>query len=169
MSKVLIVFYSRTGNVKLLAKTAAKLLDADVEELIDHSKWKGVDGFFNRAHRAIIKGDTTLDATKYDPGDYENVLVFSPHWGQYFCPAVRTYLKQKKDSIRKLSLVMLGSFTKDAEGAKKELEALGFSLNGVLNLLDKGQAGKETGELQGENLTKLKEFIDGLWGNKNDT
>jgi flavodoxin len=162
MNKVLIVFYSMTGNVKLLAKKAARLLNADVEELIDQSKWTGVDGFFRRAHRAIIRGDTVLNATKYDPKDYEKIIVFSPHWGKYVCPAIRTYLKQNMNFIRELSLVMLGSFTKDAEGAKKELESLGFNIKNIMNLFDKGQAGKETGELQGENLTKLKEFIEML-------
>ena len=160
MGKALVVYYSMTGNVKLLAKKAAVLLGADLEELIDQSKWTGMNGFFRRAHRAIIKGVTTLNTTKYNPKDYEQVLVFSPHWGQYVCPAVRTYLKQNKDSLQELSLVMLGSFTKNAEGAKKEIESLGFRLTSVLNLLDKGQTWTKTGELQGENLTKLIDFID---------
>jgi flavodoxin len=159
MSKVLIVYYSKTGNVRLLAKKAAQLLNADVEELIDKTEWTGIDGFFRRAHRAIIRGYTTLEATKYNPKSYEKILVLSPLWGPTIAPAVRTYLKQNKESISALSLIVLGMYSNSSE-AKKEVESKGFKLNGVLGLLDKGQTGKETGELQGENLTKLKEFVE---------
>lgn len=165
MSKTLIVFYSLTGNVKLLAKAAAQLIEADIEELVDNSKWTGPDGFIRRARRASKRGDTTLGATKYDPKDYEKNLVLSPLWGPTICPAIRTYLKQQKDSINELSLVVLGGWS-DSSGAKEEVASMGFKLNGVLGLLDKGQTGKETGKLQGENLTKLKEFIDAYLAEK---
>ena len=161
MSKTLIVYYSRTGNVKLLAQKAAQLLSADVEELKDHSKWSGSMGGVRRFRRALIKGDTTLSATTYDPKSYNKILVFTPNWGPALAPAVRTYLKQNKDSIPELSLVVLGAFS-DASGAKEEVAAMGFKLNNVLGLLDKGQTGKETGELQGENLIKLQEFIESI-------
>ncbi len=161
MSKTLIIFYSRTGNVKLLAQKAAQLLSADVEELNDNSKWSGIVGGARRFQRALTKGDTTLSATKYDPKEYNKILVFTPNWGPALAPAVRTYLKQNKDAISELSLVVLGAFS-DASGAKEEVAAMGFKLNNVLGLLDKGQTGKETGELQGENLTKLQEFIKSI-------
>lgn len=64
-------------------------------------------------------------------------------------------------SSKRLSLVVLGAFS-DASGAKEEVAAMSFKLNNVLGLLDKGQTGKETGELQGENLTKLQEFIESI-------
>ena len=161
MSKTLITFYSKTGNVRLLAKKAAQLLEADVEELVDLSKWTGIDGFVRRAHRAIVRGGTSLSATQYDPKNYEKILVFSPLWGPTVCPAIRTYLKQNKDFIQELNLVVLGAFS-DGSGAKVEAESMGYRLNGFLALLDKGQTGKDTGELQGENLTKLTEFIERL-------
>ena len=160
MNSVLVVYFSKTGNVKLLAKKTAEMLGADIEELIDQSKWTNIDGFFRRARRSIIKGDTVLDAVKYNPKDYEKILVLSPYWGSNICPAIRTYLKQNKDYIRELSLVMLGAFTTDPGKVKKEVESMGFKLNGLLSLLDKGQTGKETGELQGDNLFKLSEFVE---------
>jgi flavodoxin len=159
MSSVLVVFFSKTGNVKLLAKKAVEMLGADEEELVDQTKWTNIDGFFRRARRSIIKGDTVLDAARYDPEDYEKIVLFSPYWGPNICPAIRTYLKQNKDSIREFSLVMLGAFTTDPGKVRNEVESMGFKLNGLLSLLDKGQTGKETGELQGENLSKLTEFV----------
>ena len=161
MSNALVIYFSKTGNVKLLANKAVQLLSADVEELIDKSKWTGIDGFVRRAHRAMVKGDTILNDTKYNANDYDTVLVFSPLWGPTVCPAVRTYLKQNKNNISKLNLVVLGGFS-DGSGAKEEIESMGFSLNSFMALLDKGQTGKETGELQGDNLAKLTEFITRL-------
>ncbi len=158
MRKVLIVFYSKTGNVRLLVQKAAQLLDADIEELIDQSKWTGVDGFFRRAHRSIVKGDTTLSVTRYNPKDYEKILVFSPLWAATIAPAVRTYLKQNADSIHELSLVALGGFS-DSSGAEKEVEGMGFKLKGVLGLLDSGQRGQDINTFEGDNVVKLEEFI----------
>ena len=158
MSNILVVFFSKTGNVRLLANKAVQLLDADVEELIDKSKWTGIDGFFRRARRAMVRGGTTLSDTRYDATDYDKLLVFSPLWGPTICPAVRTYLSQNKANIRELSLVVLGRFS-DGSGAKEEVEGMGYALSHFMALLDKGQTGKETGELQGDNLIKLTEFI----------
>ena len=160
MNTVLVVYFSKTGNVKLLARKAVELLNADVEELIDNTKWTGADGFFRRARRSINKGDTVIDPVKYNPKDYEKILVFSPYWGPNICPAVRTYLKQNKDFIQELSFVMLGAFTTDSGKVKTEVESMGFKLNSLLSLLDKGQSGKGTGELQGENLLRLREFVE---------
>ena len=158
MSKTLIVYYSKSGNVRLLANKASQLLEADVEELIDNTKWTGIDGFFRRAHRAMVKGETKLSDTKYSPKDYEKILVLSPLWGPTVCPAIRTYLKRYKDSINELNLVVLGAFS-NGSGAKEEAESIGYTLNSFMALLDKGQTGKKTGELQSENLTKLTDFI----------
>ena len=163
MNKTLIVFYSKTGNVKLLALKASQLLEADVEALVDQTKWTGFDGFIRRAHRAVIKGETKLGAMQYDPNNYEKVLIFSPLWGPTICPAIRTYLNQYIPTDKEISLVVLGAFS-DGSGAKEEAEKMGYKLGGFLALLDKGQTGKENGELQGENSVKLKEFIEGLFG-----
>ena len=160
MGKTLIVYYSKTGNVRLLATKAAQLVEAaDVEDLVDQSKWTGFDGFIRRAHHAVVRGDTKLKDVRFDPKNYERVIVFSPLWGPTVCPAIRTYLKRYKDVISALNLVVLGAFS-DGSGARMETEGMGFTINGFLALLDKGQTGKETGELQGDNLTKLIGFIE---------
>jgi hypothetical protein len=151
VSKTLIIFYSKTGHVKLLAQKAAELLDADMEELIDHSRWTGIDGFFRRARRAIKRGTTELDATRYDPKNYNKIVVLSPIWASTITPAVRTYLKDHNTSIRELSLIVMGGFTDDPSISKEEVDSMGFKLNGILGLLEKNKS---------DNLIKLKEFIE---------
>ncbi len=64
MKSTLVVFYSKTGHVKQLAQKTAELLDADMEELIDHTKWTGIDGFFRRASRATGRGMTEISTPR---------------------------------------------------------------------------------------------------------
>jgi hypothetical protein len=43
--KTLVVYYSRTGNAKFVAETAAKELGADVEEIVDRKSRAGPLGW----------------------------------------------------------------------------------------------------------------------------
>lgn len=159
--KTLVVFYSMTGLVKQLALKTAELLNADVEELIDHSKWTGTVGFLNRASRAIMKGTTKISPTKYNPRDYDRIVMVSPIWAATIAPAPRTYLKENQSAIRELSLIVLGGFS-DSSGSRKEAESMGFKLNGILGLLTENYRSKDAKQSLGNYLPKLEEFIGGL-------
>ena len=43
--KVLVVYYSRTGNTKFVAEAIAQSLEADIEEIKDGKNRMGVFGF----------------------------------------------------------------------------------------------------------------------------
>jgi flavodoxin len=156
--KTLVVFYSMTGVVKQLAVKTAELLNADVEELIDHAKWTGAGGFLNRASRAVMKGTTKISPIKHNPKDYDRIVLVSPIWAATIAPAPRTYLKENQAAIRELSLIVLGR-SSDSSGSKKEVEGMGFKLNGILGLLTENDRSKDAKESLGNYLPKLNEFV----------
>lgn len=154
MKKALVVFYSRTGKVRQIASKAAEFLEADLEELVDHSKWTGPDGFFRSVKAARAKGGTTLSAPRFDPKDYEKVFVFSPVWVETIAPAIRTYLRQHKDSLSELNLIVIGKFSNTSGSVKEVTEDMGFKLKRALGLLDKGWKHLD------ENIPRLKELTE---------
>lgn len=154
MSKqTLVIYYSQTGNVKKLSKSVVELLQADVEELIDKSKWTGVDGFFRRAGRAIQKGLTSIEPIKYNPKDYKNIVIISPLWSATIAPAIRTYLTENKENINSISLLVLGKWSDSTQSEKEVRYSLKINVENVLGILDD--------ELkQDEYLNKIKLFTD---------
>ena len=53
--KVLVVYYSRTGNTRFVAEAIAQSLEADIEEIKDGKNRMGVFGFLRRGYEAIFK------------------------------------------------------------------------------------------------------------------
>lgn len=134
--KTLVVYYSMNGTVRKFADLAAKLTKADVEELKDHNNYHGAGGFFKRLGKAAKKGITELDDTLYNPLDYDRIIICTPLWGDTISPAVRTYLKNNKDRIKKLSLVYVGNFS-EGNAAKTEIAESGFSIDQALGFIVK--------------------------------
>ena len=86
--KYLVAYYSRTGNTKQLAHQIAEALSADIDEIIDKKKRKGVGGWLSAGRDATGKRDTEITAIK-NPLDYDVVIVGSPVWGSNLTPAIR--------------------------------------------------------------------------------
>lgn len=156
--KTLVVYYSMSGTTKQLAQEAAKTLHADVEELHDHSNWKGLGGFFRRLARSASKGNTSISETKYTPGDYDTVLILSPIWGATIAPAVRTYLQNKKNSIKSISLIVVGGFS-DSSGSEKEVKAMGLKVNHVKGFI---ASPKAKDAFFKDTLPQLNSFLESL-------
>jgi flavodoxin len=89
--KYLVAYYSRTGNTKQLAHQIAETLNADIDEIIDKKKRKGMTGWLSAGRDATGKRDTEITVKK-NPLDYDVVLVGSPVWGSNLTPAIRKYL-----------------------------------------------------------------------------
>jgi flavodoxin len=99
--KILVVYYSKTGNTKRLASDIATGLGADLEEIIDKKDRKGAINWILSGRDAMKKLPTEIGDFK-DPQNYDLVVVGTPVWAWTMVPAVRTYLNLTKDNIAKL-------------------------------------------------------------------
>lgn len=97
--KILVVYYSRSGNTERVAKDIALRLKADLEKIIDQKDRSGIMGFIVAGRDAIKKYQTKIGQSKFDPADYGLLVIGTPVWGGSMVPAVRTYLDLKKGSI----------------------------------------------------------------------
>jgi flavodoxin len=153
--KKLVVFYSRTGTTKKLAGELAKKIKADVDEVIDEKDRSGAIGWLASGRDAGRRAVTKIKYNK-DPGKYELILIGTPIWSWNMAPAVRTYIGENKDKLKKKKVgffcTMGGNNSKNT--FKEMQEACGKK--GCCLDVRAGEIGK------GEHLGKLKSFVEDL-------
>jgi flavodoxin len=93
--KILVVFYSRTGNTEKVGKEIAKNLKSDRDKIVDLTGRKGVINFIKSGYHAI-KNKTTKIRYSKKPEKYDLVVVGGPVWAGRVSPAVRTYISENK-------------------------------------------------------------------------
>lgn len=97
MSRVLTVYYSRTGHTHTIAEAVARGLDADLEELQERRK----QNLLIAGLSALFKREAELKPAANDPGDYDLVVLGTPVWGANLPPAMRRYLHDNGNRISK--------------------------------------------------------------------
>ena len=103
-SRVLVVYYSRTGHTDMVAKELAKKFNADLERLIDQHKRTGMFGVSSAGKDAVADNLTTLEPLKKNPRDYGLIIIGGPSWFGNVTPAVRTFIVQNDLSGKKIAL-----------------------------------------------------------------
>jgi len=101
---ILVVYYSRTGNTKRVAEDIANLLGADIERIIDKKNRNGFWGFLIAGKDALSKKITQIEKTEKNPANYDIVIIGTPIWAGSITPAVRTYLLQNKNSLKRIAV-----------------------------------------------------------------
>lgn len=101
--KSLVVFYSRTGTTKKAAEDISKTLKCDIEEIIDLKNRHGLWGYFISGKDAGLKKLTKIKETLKNPKDYDLIIIGTPVWAHNMAPAVRTYLSQNKELMKKVA------------------------------------------------------------------
>ncbi|WP_010478462.1 flavodoxin family protein [Thermococcus zilligii] len=146
--KALVVYYSRDGHTREVARRIAEALGADLDEVIDRKNRKGVLGFLRAGYDAT-RGKTTEIAFEKDPSEYDLVVIGSPVWNGRVTPAIRTYLLRNREKIRKAAL-----FATCAGRKGKILE----QMRGLYG----GEVIAEAVMEQDEIEEKTKEFVEAL-------
>ena len=152
MTKRLVVFYSRTGTTKKIAQEISRALKADVEEIIDTKNRSGALGYILAGKDATQEKTAEIMPLERDARKYDLVIIGTPVWAWNMTPAVRAYLKQNKDKIKKAAFFC----TEGGSGAevtfKKMHEIIGKKPISTLEL-------KTSEVTKNEYLQKLKEFL----------
>ncbi len=117
----LVVYYSRTGTTKKLAKSIKRKLDCDEEEIIDKKDRSGVLGFLRASWDAWRGKETEIYGGKKDPSNYDHILIGTPVWAGSPAPAVITYIKKRKFDLDKVSFFC----TYKGSGGQKVFDKMG--------------------------------------------
>jgi len=121
--KVLIAYYSRTGNNEKLANELQAKLECDVEKIADTVNRKGVWGWLEGGYQASRKKMSRIEPIKKDPGEYGLVIIAYPLWAGRMPPPTRTYISENKNKFNRVALVSVSGRGKGNGGAIPDFEA----------------------------------------------
>jgi flavodoxin len=150
--KILIAYYSRSGNTKTVAEFLQEKLSCDLEEIISTKDRSGVVGFFICGKEAIKKELPEIKLTQKNTQDYDLIITGTPVWAWNISSPIRTYLEQNKAKIKNVAAFC----TMGGNGDKRSFDEIEKILNkelvATLTLLTK--------EVNQNNFSqKVEEFI----------
>ncbi|MBN1330319.1 MAG: flavodoxin [Candidatus Heimdallarchaeota archaeon] len=105
--KSLVIYYSKTGNTKLIAETIASELNAELLELKpekDKLASKGFMLYFKGGYQSMTKKKIKLANIGTNFNNYDLIFLGTPVWAWRLNPVVRSFLKAYNFSGKKFGL-----------------------------------------------------------------
>lgn len=162
-SRVLVVFHSRSGTTRRIARAIADSLEADVEEIIDLKTRAGLFGYLGAGRDAIHRRCTPIGDPARDPADYELVIVGSPVWVGRMSSPVRSYLDRNRGRFKAAGFFCTcGGRNNDTALFADMADIAGCTPCAVLVVTDAEEA-------KGVEWEKVREFEDAVAGRATDT
>jgi flavodoxin-like protein len=121
--RVLVVYYSLTGNTARVGRDLAARLHADIESVRDKGHGTGFVAQLAAAFDAWRSAAATIEPLRYDPADYEITLIGTPVWVGAMTPAIRAYLQRTSRKLRNVAFFITSGNT-DITRILPSLEAL---------------------------------------------
>jgi len=122
-SKVLVVYYSRTGATRRLAEALAKALQADIEPITDRKNRSGIFGYLRSLAESLQKRGAAVEPMKTDPRSYDLVVIGTPVWAWSVSSPVRSYLAANRRRLPDVAFFCtMGS--RGGERAFEEMQAI---------------------------------------------
>lgn len=123
--KILVVYYSRTGVTKKLADYIAKKIGAATEEIKDTIKRAGAIGYMSAGRDAALRRLTKLEPLKFNPADFDLVIIGTPIWSWNMSTPIRSYLNEYKNQFKQAAFFC----TMGGSGDDKAFREMGEIIN----------------------------------------
>ena len=121
--KILIAYYSRTGNTKKIANLLKNKLNCDIEAIEDLNKHSGVIGWLKGGYESSQNKKAEIGSVRKNPEDYDLVIIGSPVWASKLASPVTTYVKQYKDNFKEVACFATCN-ARGQDGTFKQLEEI---------------------------------------------
>jgi flavodoxin len=93
--KAIVIYFSLTGKTELVAKTAARIIGADIRKIEETSNRKsGPLTFIFGGFGAMLNAKSKIKPIDFNPANYDMVLIGSPVWGARPTPAVNEFVAE---------------------------------------------------------------------------
>lgn len=103
MTQILVLYYSRTGFTRTIARQVARACGADLEPIEDVTGRRGVSGYARSVFEAALHLDTPIRRAKYVPSDYDIVVIGTPIWFWNVASPVLAYIKRHRRQFRRVA------------------------------------------------------------------
>lgn len=135
MEKVLVVYYSRTGNTRKVAEALKERLNCDIEEIKSLKSYDGALGWIRAGKEASQKVHAKIEPAIKNPADYDLVIFGTPVWAWNISSPLRAYLAMNRGKFKRIAaFCTMGS--------------------------DEGRSFEEIGEICQKTLDKKAMFLD---------
>ena len=98
-SRILVVYYSRTGTTRKVAAALAAKLGCDSEEIIEARSRSGMFGYLRSLIEARRQVPSHIAAAGKDPSSYDLIVIGTPVWAWSLSSPVRAYLLANKSRL----------------------------------------------------------------------
>jgi flavodoxin len=120
MDRVLVVFFSRSGNTQRLAYQIADAGRWDSEPIADHTRRSGLVGYLRSSVEAWLGRDVRIDPLRHHLANYDLIVVGTPVWNRSLAPPVRAFLREHRDELPRVAFFA----TCGVSGAGRVLEQM---------------------------------------------
>lgn len=118
--KILVTYYSSTGNTKNIAEAIAAGCGADLEQIQDTDKRAESMGYLRFGYEAMAKCSCKIEPPEHDPGQYDLVIVGSPIWALNMPPPTRAYVTEQGSRFKSVAFFCTQSYA-GGDGIFKEM------------------------------------------------
>jgi flavodoxin len=117
--KILILYYSRTGNTRMTCEALQKTLNGqliEIKDLTDRSgSWGGLTGMLN----TLFNMETGIEPEHPDLSTSSTIILASPLWAGKLAPAIRTLIARNKFDNKKVIIFTTGNAILDEANQEK--------------------------------------------------
>ncbi|MCX7274811.1 MAG: NAD(P)H-dependent oxidoreductase [Burkholderiales bacterium] len=106
MSRILVVYFSRSGNTRRLATEIAEACGADLEELVPVGSREGVRGYLRASFEALLGLSPALQPLQHRLQDYETVIIGTPIWVWNIAGPVRSFVRAHRAALQQVTLAL---------------------------------------------------------------
>ncbi|MEM3364253.1 MAG: flavodoxin [Candidatus Micrarchaeia archaeon] len=121
-SKVLVVFYSRSGVTAAVANIIAKELGADIERIMDKKNREGLIGILRTGKDVFLHHLSEIESPAKDPSQYDVVIIGTPVWAGTMSLPVKAYITRMKHKFGKIAFFCTGG----GFGAKNTIKDMSY-------------------------------------------
>ena len=123
--KSLVVYYSRTNITKKLANDIAETLNCDIEQIKSKVSYDGKLGYARGIKDGATGKIVELEATKFNPEDYDVVYIGAPVWASKAANPMISYLNENEGKFKNVKFFLTaGSSGFDSSFAQMEASSI---------------------------------------------
>lgn len=103
--KVLIVYFSRTGRTKTLARELSHKLGCAIEEVKTPKRYAGFFGYQFALLQATFKVLPEIAPLQNNLANFDLIILAGPVWGGSICSPLRTFIESYKNEFKNVAFM----------------------------------------------------------------
>jgi flavodoxin len=112
--RILVVYYSMTGNTARVARDIAARTGADLESIRDTTHGTGFFGFLKACFGALCGSVPEIGPLTRDINGYDLTIIGTPVWAGRMTPAIRAYLQIARGRLGRVAFFITSGNTEVA-------------------------------------------------------